>query len=60
MTDSDPRVRCVDCRCYRGGYCSRAQLAGLSRTRPTLEVGPDLAHLPQHCGAHQPLKARPR
>ena len=55
---TDPRVRCTACRCYRGGYCSQALHAGLSKTRSSLEVGFDLANLPQHCGAHQPMKAR--
>ena len=48
----DTRVICIDCASYRLGYCTTADLAGLSR-QPRLEIGTDLAHLKQNCPAFQ-------
>jgi hypothetical protein len=47
------QVRCIDCRQYRGGWCTDAKNAGIS-TRQRIEIGSTLAALWQWCPAYKP------
>ena len=52
MSDTDPRVTCMDCQRNRGMTCTDAVRAGLAAKSRDIPIGRDFATLPQHCPAH--------
>lgn len=50
MSEDDDRVTCVQCANLKAGRCMNAKCAGLSQWA-SIEVGRDLANLPQRCPA---------
>lgn len=58
MTDDD-RITCITCAHRKPGQfggmaCHRAKAAGLNANRDVVELGRDLATLPQRCPAYTP------
>lgn len=44
--------KCIDCKAYRGGWCTSAPKAWGTR-QDRIEIGPNLAALSQHCAGFE-------
>ncbi len=53
--NDDDRKSCVECKNYSGNRCHQAKSAGLSPWA-SIEIGRDLAELPQRCPAFKERK----
>lgn len=45
----DDRVKCLDCKNFRGSWCVNARRAGLHNRNARAEISKALSEMPQRC-----------